>query len=262
MEIHLVSFASRCFYTSQQTLEKSAADSGIKNIRSWKYRELIFTSFFWKNLRVLRSKRGAGYWAWQPFIINKSLQSVKEGDVVIFCDAGLKFTAPISKLNDILLQNDVLVFSAGNHINSTYTKRDAFILMGCDEERYWNGPQVLGGFHIWKKNERSLKVLADYYKYCTDHQVVSDSKNRLGDDLPDFVDHRHPQSILSLLALKHGLKIFTCPLMSTNEFNEQQLKFDPAMITGIDLEQPLLLAHRTRRYTFIDKLLLKTGLWI
>ena len=261
MKIQLLSFASRIFYGSQAKLIESASKFGIRNWATWKYYQLISTNFFWKNIRILRSRRGAGYWAWQPFIIKRALEKVSEGDVVVFCDSGLEFKRDISLLKGIISENDVTVFSAGNFVNSEYTKRDAFIIMGCDSDKYWNGPQVLGGFHIWKKNTNSIKVINEYLEYCTNYQIVSDSKDRFGSTFSNYVAHRHPQSILSLLAIKHNLTVYRCPLLSASEFYSQEFKFDKSEITDFEFEDQLLMAHRTREYRLIDRLLYKLGLW-
>jgi hypothetical protein len=46
-------------------------------------------------------------------------------------------------------------------------------------------------------------------RYCRDPRVVSDQPNRCGlPNLPGFIAHRHDQSILTNLVVKHGLR---CP---------------------------------------------------
>lgn len=48
--------------------------------------------------------------------------------------------------------------------------------------------------------------------YAQDIRIISDRPNTMGkDNYPDFVDHRHDQSVISLISKKRGIKKFRDP---------------------------------------------------
>ena len=52
----------------------------------------------------------------------------------------------------------------------------------------------------------------EWLAYLTDRRIVSDDPNVMGKDNPkSFRDHRHDQSVLSLLSKKWGLPAFRDP---------------------------------------------------
>jgi hypothetical protein len=251
MNFLLTSFASRNFYENQKRLKESANLNGIEKVINFKYVHLFRFSVFWKNLKIFRSRRGAGYWAWHTIVIREALRKVDENDFIIFCDAGLKFTNKVEFLHDLMIENHVLFFSNGNFKNQQYTKRDTFILMDCDESKYWNGPQVMGGFHVWKKCKKTYEFLEEYEKYCLNYQIVSDSPSTEASNFSDFIDHRHPQSIMSLLIVKYGYQVLSCPVSyQGNLLNENDV-----------LPYLFLSTNKESKYSLYNTVLQKIGLW-
>jgi len=251
MKILVTSFASRSFYENQRRLNESAKSIGIKDIDSFKYIQLLKFSIFWKNLKIFRSRRGAGYWAWHVTVIREALKKIKDGEIVIFCDAGLRFINNVDFLHNLMIDKHVLFFYNGEFKNKHYTKRDTFILMGCDDSKYWNGPQVMGGFHVWKKCKKTYDFLDEYEKYCLNYQIVSDSPSILAPNFPDFVDHRHPQSIMSLLVIKYGYQILSCPVTYTGN----------SLMENDNLPYLFLSTNRESDFSMSNLILKKIGLW-
>jgi hypothetical protein len=251
MEILLASFASKVFYKNQQRLAESAKQAGITRILLWKYIWLLGYKVFWKNLRLFRSRRGAGYWAWHATVIRSAFNLLQEGDIVIFCDAGLRFINKVDFVKNLMKENHVIFFSTGNFTNRQYTKRDTFIIMHCDEMKYWDASQIMGGFHIWKKCSLSYQLLDEYEKLCLNYQAVSDAPNKYGKNFPEFVDHRHPQSIMSLLAVKYSYKILPFPI-----------SYGADDIAGEGkLPYKFLAPNRENKFSVTNYILNKIGLW-
>jgi hypothetical protein len=178
-------------------------------------KQTLDKDFYVKNKHILDQTRGGGYWLWKPFIIHKVLNLVSDGDYVLYLDSG---TAIVGDLNLLFKASesvgDIMLFENrdGNPlrevwINKLWTKRDCFIKLNCDAEHYHNGPQCVGGIQLYKKTPTSLKFVQEYYEMCQDESVITDSPSRLGNNFKEFIDHRHDQSVLSLLALKHNIKL-------------------------------------------------------
>jgi hypothetical protein len=83
--------------------------------------------------------------------------------------------------------------------------------MECDDERYYNAMQVDASYQVYKKTDRALQFLEEYKTFCSNDNIISDLPNITKPNLPEFIDHRHDQSILSILAAKHNICILPEP---------------------------------------------------
>lgn len=110
--------------------------------------ESIDTGFKTANKDILEKRRGGGLWLWKPYIVNKTLASLKEGDYLIYHDAGAYFTGPVHPLLALMESgwhdpplDGVLTFGVG-FVQARFCKRDAFIKQSCDTEACHTAMQV------------------------------------------------------------------------------------------------------------------------
>ncbi len=58
--------------------------------------------------------RGFGFWAWKPYLINRKIDSLQDGDVLVYLDAGFEINpSGAHRFNyylDFVARHDVLVF--------------------------------------------------------------------------------------------------------------------------------------------------------
>jgi hypothetical protein len=83
--------------------------------------------------------------------------------------------------------------------------------MDCDKDEYYSGPQVDGSYQFYKKTPDVIEFLKQYDTYCRNENIISDLPNTTKDNLPEFKDHRHDQSILSLMAIQNNIKLLPEP---------------------------------------------------
>ena len=52
---------------------------------------------FWENHSsfIENNKKGYGYWLWKPYIIKKTLEKMKKGDILLYLDVKLIFKRKI-----------------------------------------------------------------------------------------------------------------------------------------------------------------------
>jgi hypothetical protein len=210
--VHLVTFATEEFATARDALISSAMALGeFDQASSWDAERLADDPTF-PGRPLLAYSRGVGFWSWKPHVILTTLASLEEGDVVVYSDAGRYdggFTVrrSVTPLIDFAERHGGML--AGVSVphfgpNSRWTKRDCFVLMGCDAPEYWTRPQVQASISVWIKSTRVLHFLEEWGGYCADPRVVGDGPNTCGlPNLPGFVDHRHDQSVLTNLVVKH-----------------------------------------------------------
>lgn len=151
-------------------------------------------------------RRGFGYWVWKPFLILDALLSVPEGDMVMYADSPCHFVADPAPLFEATRRNNGIGLfhqKRERHTNQIWTKGGAFRRMGCDEPRYWEGDNLLTTYSVWTKTPQSIAFVREWLKWCGDYMVVSDEPD--GPNRPGFRDHRHDQSIASLLAIRDNI---------------------------------------------------------
>jgi hypothetical protein len=276
MRKYLVSFATVDYYANQKRLNRSALKFGIDVAENYNYKKLKRSNFYNANKFILEQKRGAGYWLWKPYIILDCMRKINHGDLLIYSDVGIEIIKEISPLIEICIaQNGILLFGAHGKLNRIWTKRDCFIMMGCDSEKYYNSEQLSAGFQIYIKNDRSIQFLEEYLHFCRKKEIITDIQNTLGlDNLPEFIDHRHDQSVLSLLAIKHQIEIFRDPSQWGNYMKMEEYREPGEFLDMNDSKFPCYLSvksysnlpyinspyytllnhHRERPIKYIDKI--------
>ena len=260
----LVSYADERFLRSQKRLDRSALRFGIDEVRAWDRLALERTTFYRQHRKILDKRRGSGYWLWKPFIIAEALARLGDGDILVYSDAGVEIIADLSPLFELCLGNNGMLLFA-NHPRgdpvlpsnrcSRWTKRDCFVYMDCDTP-YYHGSQMLDASFLVLTVNAARGLSREWLQYAVQSRILTDGPNACGlPNLPDFVDHRHDQSILSLLAQRYGIEVFRRPSQAGNHLKAQpyrqpgeRLRF-PYGAQGIFLNSPYgtLLHHHRRK---------------
>jgi hypothetical protein len=216
-----ISFANEKYFKSLELLGKTSIEIGKSDeFIGYKPEDLKLDNFWAKNQFILSRPRGAGYWIWKPFLILKTFEKLEEGDVVLYSDAGLKVIDNLIPLYEVAQRcpnNGKVMFKlpavdVPRHIAKTWTKRDCFVLMNADEPKFWNANMSNGAVSLWVKNENTESFLREWLRYLRDPRIVTDDINMCGKpNMIEFKDHRHDQSVLSILAIKYGFEMFRDP---------------------------------------------------
>ncbi len=214
MQVVLANLSNKPFEKSRFNLNRSAKKFGIEDIRSFEFeRDILSSPFFTAHQSILSQKRGLGYWLWKPYIILEVMKTLQDGDIVIYSDCGIEIIDNLRPLIDICYEKEpVLLFANHNFLNAHFTKRDCFVRMDCDNERYWYSLQCDAAFMLFRKTKFTMHFLNKWMKFCEDAFILTDTPNAAGNEnLPGFIDHRHDQSVLSLLAEKYHLNLYRKP---------------------------------------------------
>lgn len=202
----------------------------------------IDSDFKKKNIEILTQEKGNGYWLWKPYFIYKTLRSMDEGDILFYTDAASVCIDSIWKLVNVMERENQyqMIFSLGtDRIESEYTKRDAFILMNCDEEEIRKTPQADASVILFVNNTKNREFCREYLEYAQDKRILTDIDNELGENnYFNFKMHRHDQSILSLLAKREGILFFRDP----SQFGISSI-YDKSVLKRSDYPQ-ILNHHR------------------
>ncbi len=217
MRIHLVTYATPRFLHRQWILGVSAtAHRVVDTVTCWTPARLKQSGFGRVAPDIRLDERGSGFWSWKPYIIHKKLSDVPDGDLVFYCDVGRRFPYKIldRPLNPFLewMNQAGQDFMPGLQIGwrgplSTWIKRDAFVLTGMDQPSAWAAPTVQASFSLWRSSQATRDFVRQWLEWCSDRRLISDDPSTCGQpELPDFHEHRHDQSLLTLYCLKSGAK--------------------------------------------------------
>ncbi|SFB11657.1 hypothetical protein SAMN05421688_2998 [Poseidonocella pacifica] len=219
MKLHLVTFgnrstrAGRDFFANASALRDAALAGGVDHAHALSSDVYAGTSFEARNAELLREPRGAGYWVWKPWVIRRALDQIGPEDVLLYSDAGKrKITVPfprpdrLAQLARLVPEGMIAGMQLYNAPNGDWTKGDAFSLMEGDEPEFHTAHQIQVGWSAWTQSPAAYALLDQWQRFNEDRRIVSDDENVL--DLPNdpgFVEHRHDQSIYTLLVFKMNL---------------------------------------------------------
>lgn len=173
----------------------------------------IDSSFMSKNANILKQKRGNGYWLWKPYFIERTLEEMCEGDYLIYLDSGVFYINDVRYLTQQMEKDgqDIMAFELPFK-EKRYTKRDVFVALECDETVYTDTNQRMATMIILRKSRQSVQFVKEWLYFCQYQDIITDVPNHLGrDNYKEFIDHRHDQSIFSVLSKKYGIKAYRDP---------------------------------------------------
>lgn len=216
--IYGITFSDEKMSQSAEVCEKSMKRNGVDT--TWRYdpeywKDVEYDipeTFEWLNSDILSQKRGCGFWLWKPWCIAHQMKDCKDGDILIYADAGVEFIAPISHIIDRMDQ-DMFLFT-NTHPNHHWTKRFTLDTMmpGWSHDRDANTqwPQVQASVIFIKVNQNTRDFIKKWLLWCQMPGIIDDSASP-GGELSYFQDHRHDQSVLSILATQAKYRLHWWP---------------------------------------------------
>lgn len=161
---------------------------------------------------ILNNKRGCGYWLWKPYIILKLMEQMNDSDILLYLDSGCEvdyrskdqFLSLFEKV-----QKDYIIGTNGlkhGWWEKEWNKKDLLLHMDMLNDDILNSAQRQAGTNMYLKCDKTLNLVKEWYQIaCSDnYHYIDDSPSR-EPNLPSYKEHRHDQSIFSLLTKKYNL---------------------------------------------------------
>lgn len=212
-KVLLINYANAVFRKSQIKNSKTgSAIGGFKEVISYTPAD-VDVLFRAKHAAILKQEKGDGYFLWKPYFIKKALDLIEDGDFLFYCDSGAHF---IDSVDDFVSfcktkNQDIFPFEL-IHYERVWTKRDAFVLMDCDSENYYNTKQRLASFTLIRKSDFSCQFVDEWLHYSQDERILTDIENQCGlDNYEGFTENRYDQSVFSLLTKKYEIEAYRDP---------------------------------------------------
>ena len=207
-KIFFCSFSDSRFTPNLKRIEKEAKTlETFDNIFIYNEKSLDreFVEQFKDKLRF--KVRGYGFWVWKPYLILKTIQKLEEGDVLLYADTGCKLNSSAKvKLNEYIdrvrisksgiLASQLLPF----HNEKIYTKADLLEFFEVtNKTEILDTPQIAATFMFIRKCDNSIRILKQWLSvFYENFKLIDDTPSIVSNDL-NFVEHRHDQSVFSIL---------------------------------------------------------------
>lgn len=217
--ITLLNYANQAYKTSQRKNSRTGlAVGGFDRVLSYGPDD-IASDFRRAHQHILGQPRGNGYWLWKPYFIARTLKELPEGEWLFYADSGSYFIRSIAPLVELAQSHKLELLSFEDaHPEKQFAKRDALIILDADQPEILERNQRLAAFSLWRNSPTSRQFANSWLQYCTDPRVLTDQTNTLGLANHDtFQDHRHDQTVFSILAKQQHLPGFRDPSQWGND---------------------------------------------
>ncbi|MEI6799157.1 MAG: hypothetical protein WCO04_08080 [Pseudomonadota bacterium] len=148
---------------------------------------------------ILENRRGAGYWIWKAHIIQAEMNNSRDGDVLMYCDAGCgidnRLKLNFSKINPDTF--DLTLFELDNHTIESWTNQFTLHAMGVTKQT--SSENLFAGGVILLRNGEPARNLVKCWIECCEEDESACLIDRNDLEPRIFREHRHDQSILSIL---------------------------------------------------------------
>jgi len=220
MDIHLISYGNEKYAFQREFFKRNALASGFFDTVTVFSQADLANDFKKQYQDILALSRGAGYWIWKPYLVKKVLESLSEGDILIYCDSGCMINRRAKKrfqeYIDILInaESHTLGFEL-DHREEEYTKAEVFEYLKSPES-IKQTKQLIGGILFFQKSVSSTKLVERWNEVLKVEPLLFTDELTPTMQHVDFKGHRHDQSIFSIIRKTHG----TATLADETYFND------------------------------------------
>lgn len=211
----------------------------------------------------IKKKRLYGYACWKPYIIKKYFDELPNGSILQYSDIGCHFNyrgiIRLKKYVEFCEKENVLVFQYRipdwhkkyenykfqEYFEYEYTKSETLDYMGVKKDsKILNSQQIWSGCFFIKKNDFGKKILSEWLSLSEIDNIIDDNKSKI-DNYKTFIEHRHDQSIFSIICKKNNIFSLSASECEWAEYKNERL-WD-------HLNEFPILAKRDKRLNFIKR---------
>ncbi len=181
--------------------------------------------------RLVPGSRGFGYWVWKPQIILQAFRRMAPGDLLHYADAGCRLNPKgAARLEEYFAvvsgeRTGLLAFQVKNTFGDPildgfslperrWTKGDLFDYFSARGNSFITDSEQIGAGNIFlRKCPAAEDFVRRWLKVFEDDFSLADDSPSISENFPDFIEHRHDQSVFGVLCKVHGV-----PTLSAFEY--------------------------------------------
>ncbi len=188
----LITFTNDTMTIAADICKASALQNNVHEVKIYGPKD-IDAKFYKANKVILDTPRGVGYWLWKPYFIDRELKKMKDGDYLIYCDAGVEIVNNVNHIID-RMQGEIFLFgNMWQHLH--FCKGDVMKAINCFD----SGSQVQASVIAIRNSRFAKSFVNEWLKWCTVSGMIDDSPSKHPNH-PEFQEHRHDQAVLTTLA--------------------------------------------------------------
>ena len=263
-KVYLCSFASPDL--------KLSVNRFIKQAHELKFYDEVKV-FDWKDLSLEKKKqmksifnkgqkRLYGYGSWKAEIILTYLEKIPKNSILQYSDIGCVFNPngreKLKEYIQITDKENLLAFKYSDpkfnikdkykfqiYYENQYTKADAWKYFNIDDNSdFLKTEQVWSGTMFFKNNIFTKKILNNWKKALNETNLIDDSPS-VKQNHPNFIEHRHDQSMLSLICKKENIFCLSASECEWAEFENKRM--------WSHLKDYPILAKRDKKFNIIKR---------
>lgn len=220
MKIYFITYGSGQFLFSAKIISKKAESLNLfSKVFVFSEDDLPLSI---KSSPLFHYNKGGGFWLWKPYIIDKVLNEIEEGDIVVYSDAGnqlfnsdkwYEYFNLLETYNSIFFQYKENYDYGWNKFNSKFNDSpklkfwikqstvNHFTSLFSSDSAWLEQNKILAGLIFVKKNKESQDLIRNWKeKMLFFPQLVFDVfEDEKNNQIAGFAEHRHDQSIISSL---------------------------------------------------------------
>jgi len=162
-----------------------------------------------------------GYACWKPYVVKKFFEQIPNNSILQYTDIGchlnIKGVERLKEYIEICDKKNVLVFQYRNpdwkhkfnqlkfqkYYEYEYNKADTWLSMGVGENsRILYSEQIWSGCFFIKKNKIGKQIIDEWIRFSKQDHLINDDDSK-SKNHASFKEHRHDQSIFSLICKKY-----------------------------------------------------------
>jgi len=211
MKISFITFGSHANYihAALRLTNQAKSFNIFSNIIAFTGKYLMSDTSFWNKHGdfIRENSRGCGYWLWKPYLIQKSMNQLDDGDILMYLDCGCELDIEEKTYLDFYIETvkkDKIIGCNTFCLEQEWNKSDVIHLLDMNDSPHLQTFQhEAGALLIFVCPETRALVDQWYDVSCTYHNI--DDTPSILPESEIFKEHRHDQSIFSLLTKKYNL---------------------------------------------------------
>lgn len=244
----LITFSDDNMTMAAEICHYSALQNNVHEAKIYQPKD-IDAKFRKANAAILDQPRGCGYWLWKPYFIDRELKKMKDGEYLIYCDAGVEIINNVKHIID-RMAGDIWLF--GNKFQHVHWCKGGVMEDMWPIDRASYDKQVQASVIFIRNSETSRMLISGWLKDCQRPGFIDDSLMGFPNH-PEFKEHRHDQAILTCIYYRWKgpyVDLHWWPAM----YNGGTFTYEK---TGYNDTYPVLFHHHRMRnsdFTAIDDL--------
>jgi len=213
-----VNYADKgCCDADQKRSSDSAVNTGKVHESRRRTSDDLSEEFKRKNEKLLNYNRTAeltkfktptgkvGYYVWKPWVFMRELESLREGDILVYTDAGVVFLDDVRFLAAKYLKGADVAACRTVMREQDHSKRDAFVLLDMDfVASVGSTNQLASSVILARKSRESLAFARLWLEAAEDERIMTEGESVLFPDFSNYRNSNDDQTAMSIAFKKFG----------------------------------------------------------